>query len=90
MKITRRQLRRLISEEFGKIPIHIRQRGDNDRAGYTSGLYEDDDSESLRESDDIPPGGRPTNVNDVFDYMGSLDDKLDSILKILKKMDTAS
>jgi hypothetical protein len=61
MKITRNQLRRLISEEFGKIPIHIRQRGDNDRTGYASGVYEDDevvdDSESLREGDkwdDIP------------------------------------
>jgi len=43
MKVTRAKLRQMINEELGSIAVHLRQRGQNDRAGYTSGLYEEDD-----------------------------------------------
>ena len=43
MKITRRQLRQIIKEAQGQLAVHLRTRGQHDKAGYTSGLYEDDD-----------------------------------------------
>lgn len=48
MKITRRQLRQIIKEEIGQLVVVSRMRGQNDSAGYTSGLYEDDEDDDIK------------------------------------------
>ena len=52
MKITRRQLIKLISEVIDKISVPLRMRGQHNRQGYTSGVYEgeDDDEDMLDDS----------------------------------------
>lgn len=46
MKITSKYLRKIIQEEMGAIVASPRLRGQHDRDGYASGLYEDDDDEN--------------------------------------------
>ena len=57
MKITRKQLRQMIQEEIGAIVVQPRMRGQNNRSGYTSGLYEDDVSEDKSGKGECPDSG---------------------------------
>jgi hypothetical protein len=57
LKITRKQLRRIIKEELGTLAVMPRLRGQNNRKGYTSGLYEDDDQKPAY------PDALPTDVD---------------------------
>ena len=66
MKITRRQLKQIIKEELGRIAVNTRTRGQHDSSGWTSGLYEDDES-----SVDIPHA--------VFDDVHVVPDDLESL-----------
>jgi len=65
VKITRRQLKQIIKEELGRIAVNTRTRGQHDSSGWTSGLYEDDES-----SVDIPHA--------VFDDVHPVPDDLES------------
>jgi hypothetical protein len=57
VKITRKQLRQMIQEEIGAIVVQPRMRGQNNRSGYTSGLYEDDVSEDKSGKGKCPDSG---------------------------------
>ena len=59
MKITRRHLRQIIIEELGALAVMPRMRGQNNRDGYTSGLYEDDEQRPAY------PDALPTDVDDA-------------------------
>jgi hypothetical protein len=57
MKITRNRLRQIIKEELGKLAVVPRERGQNDGAGYTSGIYEDDIAEDKSGKGKCPDSG---------------------------------
>ena len=77
MKLTRRQLIKLISEAIDKISVPLRMRGQHDRQGYTSGVYEGEDDDvnlddepddTLNEFKDTSHGGD----YDTIDITGNL------------------
>ena len=47
MKITRRQLRKLISEAMDEISVPLRMRGQHNSRGYTSGVHEGEDDDEI-------------------------------------------
>jgi len=76
MKLTRRQLRQLIKEEIGAIVVQPRVRGQNDGAGYTSGLYKDDISEDKSGKGECPDSGCITQRNDKWRIISNKTGKL--------------
>ena len=76
MKITRRQLRQIIKEEIGAIVVQPRVRGQNDGAGYTSGLYEDDVSEDKSGKGKCPKSGCITQRDDKWRIISNKTGKL--------------
>tara|TARA_R110000824_G_C14979576_1_gene654033 strand:- start:42 stop:338 length:297 start_codon:yes stop_codon:yes gene_type:complete len=57
MKITRRQLRKIINEVMGQLTVMPRMRGHSDKSGYASGIYEDDVSEDKSGKGKCPDSG---------------------------------
>jgi len=45
MTITLKELRKIINEEIGKVSVQTRLRGQHDREGFASGIFEDEDEE---------------------------------------------
>jgi len=76
MKITHRQLSRIIKEEMGQLAVIARMRGQGDREAYASGIYEDDVSEDKSGKGECPDSGCITQRNNKWRIISNKTGKL--------------